>query len=341
VSLIALIAYIGRRLLWTLPTFLGAMVVIFILTQAVPGDAAMARVGQYATPDTIAAVKREMGIDRPVLEQFVTWIRHLGELNFGFSWKTGNPVAVDLADRLPATLELALLTLLVAVPIGIGLGVLAAWRRGSWLDRVIQGYAVLGLGVPLFWFSLMAVYLFYFLLGWVSAPAGRLGIRDAPPPPVTGLYTVDALLAGNFDLLGVVLGHLILPVGSLVFIIAAPIVRMTYSCMNAELATDYVRAAVAAGIHERAILTKYALKNAMIPIVTLVGSMARYLLAATVLAEIVFSWPGIGRYAIESTLVADLAPLQAVVLIVTAATLLVNLLVDVSYYWFDPRIKVS
>jgi peptide/nickel transport system permease protein len=158
---------------------------------------------------------------------------------------------------------------------------------------------------------------------------------------VTGLYTLDSLLTGHLELLPTVLGHLVLPVGSLAFIIAAPIVRMTYSCMNHELSSDYAQAAVAAGIPRRQILLKYTLKNAMIPVVTLIGSMTRYLLAATVLAEIVFSWPGIGRYAIESTLVADLAPLQAVVLIVTGATLLVNILVDVSYYWFDPRIKVA
>jgi peptide/nickel transport system permease protein len=152
-----LLRYAGRRLAWTLPTLLGAIVVVFILTQAVPGDAAMARVGQYATPDTIAGVRREMGTDRPAVEQFVIWIRHLTQGDFGFSWKTGNPVAVDLAQRMPATIELVLLTLLVAIPVGIGLGVLAAARRGSWIDRVIQGYAVFGLGVPLFWLALMSV----------------------------------------------------------------------------------------------------------------------------------------------------------------------------------------
>jgi peptide/nickel transport system permease protein len=155
------------------------------------------------------------------------------------------------------------------------------------------------------------------------------------------LYTVDALLVGDLETLQTVIGHLILPVSSLVFVIAAPILRMTYSCMNVELASDYARAARASGLPNRLILTRFALKNAMIPIVTLIGSMTRYLLAGTVLAEIVFSWPGIGRYAIESTLVADLAPLQAVVLIVTGATLLINVLVDLSYYWFDPRIKVT
>lgn len=336
-----LILYAGRRVLWTLPTFAGALLLIFILTQAVPGDAAMARVGQYATPDTIAAVRREMGIDQPPLMQLGTWVQNLSRGNFGFSWKTGNPVSVDLAQKVPATLELVTLTLIVAVPLGIGLGVLAAARRGSWVDRALQGYSVLGLGVPLFWLALMSVYVFYFLLGWVNAPAGRLGIRDLPPPTITGLYSLDALLAGDVELLQTILGHLVLPVGSLVFVITAPILRMTYTCMNQELATDYARAAVASGIPRRLILTRYALKNAMIPIVTLIGSMTRYLLAGTVLAEIVFSWPGIGRYAIESTLVADLAPLQAVVLIVTGATLLVNVLVDLSYYWFDPRMKVE
>ena len=336
-----LLLYASRRLAWMLPTLVSAAILIFLLTQAVPGDAAMQRVGQYATPDTIANVRREMGIDQPLHAQFATWVRNLATGNLGFSWKTGNPVTVDLAQRLPATIELVVLTLALAVPLGIGLGVLAAYRRGGWLDRAIQGYVLFGLGVPLFWTALVAVYLFYFLLGWVAAPAGRLGIREVPPEAVTSLYTIDSLLVGDWALLTSVLSHLVLPVGTLVFVVTAPIVRMTYSCMNGELASDYVRAENAAGLAPGLIVAKYALKNAMIPIATMIGSMTRFLLAGTVLAEIVFSWPGIGRYAIESALVADLAPLQAVVLIVVAVTLVVNLLVDLSYYWFDPRIKVT
>ncbi len=333
--------YTVRRLIWTLPTFIGALVVIFFLTQAVPGNAAMARVGQSVNPETIAAVKKSMGLDQPVPVQFLIYLRHLAVGNLGHSWKTGNEVITDLIQRLPATVELAVWTLVLAIPLGIALGILAAARKGSWLDRLIQAYGVLGLGIPVFWLSLMAVYIFFFRLGWVPSPTGRLNILDTAPPRITGLYTIDALLAGDRETLRSALAHMILPVASLVFIIAAPIARMMYTCMATQLASNYVRALTASGIPRGAILRKYALKNAMIPVITLIGTVVRFLIGGVVLTEVVFSWPGIGRYAIESMLVADLAPLQAVVLLVTAATLLINIAVDVSYFWFDPRIEVA
>jgi peptide/nickel transport system permease protein len=333
--------YASRRLLWAIPTLFGALVVIFLLTQAVPGNAALARVGNFVDPDTLAAVKRSMGIDQPLGIQFLTYLVHLTQGNLGFSWKTGNPVVMDLAARLPATLELSVWTLVLAIPFGVGLGVVSAALRGIWLSRIVHAYALLGLSVPLFWLSLMSVYVFYFLLGWVAAPAGRLGIMDTPPPAVTGSYVVDSLLAADGDALRETIGHLVLPVLSLALVTAAPIVRMTATALTHELASDYARAEIASGIPFRAIVTRYAFRNILVPIVTMIGLTARNLLAGAIITEFVFAWPGIGRYAIESMQVADLAPLQAVVLIVALATLLINLLVDLSYYWIDPRIGVS
>jgi peptide/nickel transport system permease protein len=282
-----------------------------------------------------------MGIDQPIGVQFVTYVTHLLQGNLGFSWKTGNPVTVDLAARLPASLELALWTLIVAIPAGVGLGVLSAALRGSWISRVVDAYALLGLGIPQFWLSLMSVYVFYFLLGWVAAPAGRLGILDTPPPAVTGSYVIDSLLAADGDVLRQSVGHLVLPVLSLAFVTAAPIVRLTASALTNELASDYARAEIASGIPHSTIVTKYAFRNIMVPVLTIIGLTARNLLAGAIITEFVFAWPGIGRYAIESMQVADLAPLQAVVLIVAVATLLINLLVDLGYYWIDPRIGVA
>lgn len=336
-----LLLYTGRRLLWSIPTLFGAIVVIFLLTQAIPGDAALARVGQFVDPVTLATVRHEMGIDRPLPLQFLTYLQHLTQGNLGYSWKTGNNVTADLAQRLPATLELAFWTIVLAIPLGVLLGVIAAVARGSWLDRLIQAYAVLGLGIPVFWLSLVAVYVFFFLLGIVAAPVGRLGIMDTPPPGVTGFYVIDSLLAGNYATLHSAINHLLLPVGSLVFIAAAPLTRLTYSVMNGELASDHVRAATAAGLPRRLIVGKYTLKNVMIPVMTMIGITVRNLMAGAVITEIVFAWPGIGRYAVESMLVADLAPLQAVVLIAAVVTIVVNILVDLSYFWFDPRIGVS
>jgi peptide/nickel transport system permease protein len=335
------LGYAGRRLLWMLPTLLGALLVIFVLTQAVPGDAAMARVGKAYTPEVLAAVRQSMGLDQPLPMQFLTYVKNVSQGNFGHSWKTGNPVAVDLKERAPATLELVLWTMLLAVPAGIGLGLAAAaWPR-SLIGRVIGAYTLVGLAMPVFWLSLMAIFVFFFVLGWAPPPTGRLGILDTPPETVTGLYTLDALIAGDTALLGKVVAHLVLPVGTLLFIIAAPIARMTSTAMHEQLSGDYVRAATAAGIPRGLIIRKYALKNIMIPVVTLIAIMVRVLIGGAVLTEIVFSWPGLGRYAVESMLVADLAPLQAVVLIVTVATLAINLVVDISYYWFDPRIKIA
>src|SRR5260370_34034447 len=261
--------------------------------------------------------------------------------DLGCSWKTGNPVTVDLAARLPATLELSAWRLVFAIPFGVGVGVLSAALRGSWFSRVVDLYALLGLGIPLFWLSLMSVYVFYFLLGWVAAPEGRLGILDAPPPPVTGLYVIDSLLAADGTLLRATVGHLVLPVMSLAFVTAAPIVRMTATALSAELASDYARAEVASGIPHWYIVAKYALRNIMIPVVTMIGLTARNLLAGAIITEFVFAWPGIGRYAIESMLVAALAPLQPAGLIVALATLGINLLVDLSDYTIDPCTGVA
>jgi peptide/nickel transport system permease protein len=197
------------------------------------------------------------------------------------------------------------------------------------------------MGIPVFWLGMMSIFLFYFVLGWVPPPSGRIGILDIAPPFVTGLYTVDSLLAGNLQLFGSVVSRLVLPVASLVFVCAAPLVVMVYNIMGVQLRSDHVRAAIAAGIPRRQIVGRFALKNIMIPVLTMVAHLSRLLLGGAVLVETVFAWPGIARYAVESMQVADLAPLQAVVLLVTGLTLAINLLVDISYFWIDPRVKVA
>ncbi|HVW91507.1 MAG TPA: ABC transporter permease [Devosia sp.] len=337
----AVLFYAIRRVAWTVPTLMGALIVIFFLTQAVPGNAALARVGQSVDPQTIAAVKASMGLDKPLPVQFLIYVQHVLQGNLGHSWKTGNDVTADIAQRLPATIELALLTLLVTVPTGIGLGVLAASRPGSVVDRLVQAYALLGMGIPVFWLGMMCIFIFYFLLGWLPPPSGRLDILDIAPPYVTGLYTIDSLLAGNWALFGSVISRLVMPVGCLAFVSAAPLVVMVYNIMGVQMRSDYVRAATAAGIPRGQIVRRFALKNIMIPVLTMIAHLTRLLLGGTVLVETVFAWPGIARYAVESMQVADLAPLQAVVLIITAATLIINLLVDISYFWIDPRVKVA
>jgi peptide/nickel transport system permease protein len=337
----AVLSYAFRRLIWTIPTLFGALVVIFFLTQAVPGNAALARVGLSVDPETIAAVKASMGIDQPIHVQFWIYLQNIFQGDLGHSWKTGNEVTFDLAQRIPATIELALLTLIITVPVGVALGVFAAAWPGSWFDRTIQGYALLGMGIPVFWLGMMCIFVFYFLLGWVPPPSGRIGILDIAPPYVTGLYTIDSLLAGNLQLFGSVVSRLILPVCSLVFVCAAPLVVMVYNIMGVQLRSDHIRAATAAGVPRSEVVRRFALKNIMIPVLTMVAHLSRLLLGGAVLVETVFAWPGVARYAVESMQVADLAPLQAVVLLVTALTIAINLIVDVSYFWIDPRVKVA
>ena len=337
----AVLTYALRRLIWTIPTLIGAVIVIFFLTQAVPGNAALARVGQSVDPETIAAVKASMGLDKPLIQQFFIYVGNLLQGDMGHSWKTGNAVTADIAQRLPATLELAVITLIITVPLGVSLGVIAASFPGSWLDRVIQAYALIAMGVPVFWLGMMAIVVFYLMLGWLPPPSGRIGILDVPPPYVTGFYTIDSLLAGNLQLFGSVVSRLVMPVGVLAITSAGPLVFMVYNIMGVQLRSEHIRAATAAGLPRRQVVGRFALKNIMIPVLTMTAHLTRLLLGSAVLIEIVFAWPGSARYAVESMQVADLAPLQAVVLLITLFTLMVNLLVDISYFWIDPRVKVS
>ena len=336
-----LLGYIAKRIAWSIPTILGTLVVIFFLTQAIPGDAAIRRVGMFGNEATIAEMRQAMGIDQPVHLQFWGYLQRLAHGDLGHSYKTGNSVNDDLSQRLPAGFELAILSMLVAFPVGVGLGVLAAAHRGRALDRVVRGFGIFGNGVAVFWLGLMLIYVFYFRLGIVPAPAGRLGILDDSPSRVTGFYTIDSLLDGDLATFRTALAHLALPVLCLATVVAAPISRMTYSAVSETMRSNFVRASVAQGLPRRTVLFKYTLKNAMIPIVTLAGQSMTFLIAGAILVEMVFSWPGIGRYAVESMVIADLAPVQAFVIVTTILALVINLLVDISYFYFDPRIRVS
>jgi peptide/nickel transport system permease protein len=336
-----LLRYIVRRLAWAIPTVLGTLVVIFFLTQAIPGDAAIRRVGMFGNEATIAEMRKAMGIDQPLPVQFWGYLQRLAHGDLGHSYKTGNSVNEDLKQRLPASFELAIYSMLVAFPLGVGLGVIAAANRGSWWDHAVRGFGLFGNGVAVFWLGLMLIYVFYFRLELVPAPAGRLGILDDSPPLVTGFYTIDSLLVGDLETFRTALAHLVLPVLCLATVVAAPISRMTYSSVSETLRSNYVRASVAQGLPRRKVLFKYTLKNAMIPIVTLAGQSMTFLIAGAILVEMVFSWPGIGRYAVESMVIADLAPVQAFVIVTTILALVINLLIDISYFYFDPRIRVS
>lgn len=335
-----MLSFVARRVLLVIPTLFGVTVITFVLTYLLPGNPALVKAGPLATPEHIAEMERAMGLDRPMVVQY--W-RYLGGVlggDLGESATTGRPVLQDLLQRVPATLELTLASLAIALAIGIPLGVVAAVRRDGWLDHLSRLLGVGGVAMPTFWTGLLALYVFFYLLGVAPPPLGRIGAGITAPPRVTGLYTVDALLAGQWAALGSALHQLMLPALTLGFSVMAPLTRMVRATMLEVLESDYIKAAWAAGLPRRTVVYGDALRNCMIPVITLIGVVFGFLMAGNVVVESVFAWPGIGNYALTSMMSKDSGPIQSFVLFVAVVYVLVNLLVDVVYGLVDPRIRL-
>lgn len=333
--------HIGKRLVTAIPSLIGVIIVTFLLTRVLPGDAAAYFAGPAATPQAIAEIRAKLGLDRSWPEQFVRYVTDLAHGDFGTSLTTGQPVVADLATRLPASAELTLLALFVAMAVAVPLGIVAAVKQGSFIDHACRVVATAGVSLPVFFTGLLLVYVFYFLLGWAPAPLGRLDIFYSPPPPVTGFYLVDSLLAGNFELFGAALAPLILPAITLAIFSIAPIARMTRASMLAVLASDFVRTARASGLSPYRVIITYAFRNAMLPVVTTFGMVFSFLLGANVLVEKVFAWPGIGSYAVEALIASDYAPVQGFVLTMAVLYVLLNLAIDLLYGLIDPRVRLE
>jgi len=332
---------IGKRLLTAIPSLIGVIVVTFLLTRVLPGDAAAYFAGPAATPQAIAEVRAKLGLDRPWPEQFLRYVSDLAHGDFGASLTTGQSVAADLASRLPASAELTLLSLFVAMIIAVPLGILAAVRQGSFIDHACRVVATAGVSLPVFFTGLLLVYVFYFLLGWAPAPLGRLDIFYSPPAHVTGFYLIDSLLAGDFELFCAVLAPLVLPAATLAIFSIAPIARMTRASMLSVLASDFVRTARASGLSPYRVIITYAFRNAMLPVVTTLGMVFSFLLGANVLVEKVFAWPGIGSYAVEALIASDYAPVQGFVLVMALLYVVLNLAIDLLYGVIDPRVRLE
>src|SRR5204863_148383 len=252
--------------------------------------------------------------DKPVVEQFFRYTNDLAHGDFGSSLTTGQPVAAEIRNRLPASAELTLIGLLVSIAIALPLGVLAATRPGSWIDHLCRVTTTAGVSLPVFFTGLVLVYVFYFRLGWSPAPLGRLDVFYSAPPTVTGLYLIDALIARDFETFRSALSQLILPAATLAIFSLAPIARMTRASMLAVLASDFVRTARASGLSPSTVIVTYAFRNAMLPVITTLSMVFSFLLGANVLVEKVFAWPGIGSYAVEALISSDFAPVQGFVL---------------------------
>jgi len=332
---------IATRLLSALPNLVGVVVISFILTRALPGDPAAYFAGGAATQEAVAQVRSQLGLDKPLLEQFFLYAGALAHGDMGLSLTTGQPVAQELLARLPASLELVLLALLLACAIALPLGVLAATRPGSWIDQLCRLVTTAGVSLPTFFTGLLLAYVFYFLLGWAPSPMGRLDPMFSPPATVTGLYLVDAALAGDASMWWASLKQLILPVLTMAIFVLAPIARMTRASMLSVLSADFIRTARASGLSSGTVLITYALRNALLPVVTTLGMVFGFMLGSSVIVEKVFGWPGVGSYAIDALTASDYAPVQGFVLAMGVLFVLLNLLVDLLYGLIDPRVSVE
>jgi ABC-type dipeptide/oligopeptide/nickel transport system permease component len=334
-------ARIGKRLLTVIPTIIGVVIVTFLLTRVLPGDPAVYFAGPAATPQSIADIRKSLGLDRPLPEQFVRYVDDLAHGDLGNSLSTGQPVATEIESRLPASAELTLFGLIISMAIAVPLGILAAVRQGSWIDHSCRVVATAGVSLPVFFTGLLLVYVFYFLLGWSPAPIGRLDAFYSAPTHYTGFYLIDSLLTGDFETFRAALGQLILPAFTLGIFALAPIARMTRASMLAVLASDFVRTARASGLDNRTVILTYAFRNAMLPVVTTLGMVFSFLLGANVLVEKVFAWPGIGSYAVEALIASDFAPVQGFVLTMAVLYVVLNLVIDILYGVIDPRVRLE
>jgi peptide/nickel transport system permease protein len=330
-----------KRLLVAIPSLIGVVIVTFLLTRALPGDPAAYFAGPAATEEAIAQIRKSLGLDKPLIVQFGRYVADLGKGDLGNSLTTGQPVATELRNRLPASAELTLLGLIVSMAIAIPLGIMAATRPNSLIDHTCRVVATAGVSLPVFFLGLILVYVFYYLLGWAPAPLGRLDVFFSAPPSVTGFYLVDSLIAGDFQTFRAALAQLALPALTLGIFALAPIARMTRASMLAVLSSDFVRTARASGLTPYTVTVTYAFRNAMLPVVTTLGMVFSFLLGANVLVEKVFAWPGIGSYAVEALIASDFAPVQGFVLTMAIMYVALNLMIDILYVLIDPRVRIE
>lgn len=294
--------------------------------------------GPTATPEAIASLRTNLGLDHSLPVQFWIYLKDLAHGDLGTSWQTTRPVLEDLIQRFPATLELVTLGLLVAVLIGVPLGLASAFKEKSIVARIANFYGLGAGSLPDFWLALVLIFVFYTLLQWAPAPLGRIDLAVIPPPPLTGVLTIDTLLAGDWTAFRSALAHLVLPVLTLGLINAGPILKMTQSTMEKMLQSDFSRYEVLCGM-PHPLVVRHALRNALPSIVTIISVLYGFLIGGAVLVEMVFSWGGAGQYAVQGVLNSDFYPVLGFVLFSAIFSLFVYLAVDLIYFAIDPRIS--
>ncbi|MHC5019283.1 MAG: ABC transporter permease [Planctomycetota bacterium] len=327
--------YILRRLLQVIPVLLGVLLIAFAAVRLTPGGPALAVLGEKATQAKIDQVNKENGWDKPIPVQFVTYVGQLCTGDLGRSFHTKRPILDDLKQKVPATIELALAAMLLAILLGIPAGILSSLKPGKPVDAATMSGALLGVSFPVFFLGMVLI------ISFPAMPAGGRLPVTVDIDPITGLHLIDSLLQGDWSAFGAALRHLLLPALTLATVPLAVIARMTRSSLLEVLHDDYIRTARAKGLGGRAVVLRHALRNAAVPIVTVIGLNVGYLLAGAVLTETVFSWPGLGRYVVEAVKAADYNAVQAGLLVTAVSFVSMNLLVDIAYAWIDPRIRVA
>jgi dipeptide transport system permease protein len=333
-----MLRFILNRLLLIVPTFIGITLVAFLFIRLLPGDPVILMAGERGvSPERHAELMAQFGFDQPLWKQYVDYVGGLLQGDFGYSFSTKKPVLGEFMARFPATLELAFCAIVLATVLGVAAGILAAIRRGSWIDQLTMGTALVGYSMPIFWWALLLIILFSTTLGWTPV-SGRISLTQFFPP-VTGFMLIDSLLAGKPAAFWSAVHHLILPTIVLATIPLAVIARQTRSAMLEVLGEVYIMTAKSKGLAPRRVVWLHALRNALIPVVTTIGLQVSVLMGGAILTETIFSWPGIGKWMIDSISRRDYQVVQGGLLLIAAVVMVVNLTVDVLYGLINPRVR--
>ncbi|MFC4183727.1 ABC transporter permease subunit [Saccharococcus thermophilus] len=334
-----MLSYAVRRILMVIPVLFGMSLVVFFMIRAIPGNPAQVILGQKATKEAVAALTHKLGLDQPWYVQYIKYLGGLLHGDLGESIRTGAAISDEIWPYLAATLELSLVAMIIAVVIGVNAGIISAWFQNSWFDYIAMVLALIGVSMPIFWLGLMEQWVFSIQLDWLPT-SGREEVRN-PIEPITHLYLLDTLLQGNTEQFMQVVQHLILPSVALATIPMAIIARITRSSMLEVMKSDYIRTARAKGLSMFWVVYKHSLKNAIIPVLTVIGLQTGLLLGGAILTETIFSWPGIGRYIYDAIGYRDYPVIQSGILVIATIFIFINLIVDLLYAVIDPRIKYN
>lgn len=332
-----MMSYTIRRLFMLIPVLFGVSIIVFSIVRAIPGDPARTILGTKASPEAIENLRESLGLDKPFFVQYGTYIKDLFAGDLGTSIRTNTPINEEIWQALFATAELTVVAMIFAIVIGLNVGVLSAWFRNSWFDYIVMVLALIGISMPVFWLGLVLQYQFAVDLDLLPT-TGRENVRN-PVTAITHFFLIDTIIQGDVSQFIAVVKHLILPAASLGTIPLAIIARMTRSSMLDVLNSDYIRTARAKGQKMFWVVYKHALKNAFIPVLTIIGVQSGLLLGGAILTETIFGWPGIGTYIYEAIQARDYPVVQSGILIIATIFVLINLVVDLLYAVFDPRIK--